>query len=263
MGQIKSKAQRDSLEAKHCVPLGLYPTCAWPQKTLKKLICDKKLAPIFKGVDEETPGSDLDECPICFLLYPNGLNHARCCRQEICTECFLQLRSTPNNTDTSCPYCNRKDFLVYYSGPKSKAERKSELEDQRKVEEAQKRMREEEIARDKAREAEKLRKAAEEKEKEKEKQESKNEGLAVEIEVPDSYESESSETNIPNIPGIGLQAPPPPPAVNPPNPNPNPPQEAQPVDFQAMIAANEDPDRIEELMMMEAIRLSLLESGGN
>merc|ERR1712232_956213 len=198
MGQIKSK-QKDSLEAKHCVPLGLYSTCNWLPKTLKKLICDKKLAPIFKGIDDDTPGSLLDECPICFMLYPS-LNHARCCK------------------------------------------------------------------RDKEREDEKARKLAEEKEKKKELEESKKESIPEQEEVPEGYESESSEVDYP-VPNVnmfpheqeGFINYPPPPLDNP-HPA-QPPQ--QPIDFQAMIASNEDPDRVEELMMMEAIRLSLIENGGN
>jgi len=263
MGQIKSK-QKDSLEAKHCVPLGLYSTCNWPPKTLKKLICDKKLAPIFKGIDDDTPGSLLDECPICFMLYPS-LNHARCCKQDICTECFLQLKPF-NSSEATCPFCNRTDFHVYFTGPKSKAERKAEEEDQKKVEEAQKRMREEEIKRDKEREDEKARKLAEEKEKKKELEESKKESIPEQEEVPEGYESESSEVDYP-VPNVnmfpheqeGFINYPPPPLDNP-HPA-QPPQ--QPIDFQAMIASNEDPDRVEELMMMEAIRLSLIENGGN
>lgn len=32
------------------------------------------------------------ECPICFLYFPPRLNLLRCCRQPICTECFVQIR---------------------------------------------------------------------------------------------------------------------------------------------------------------------------
>jgi hypothetical protein len=45
---------------------GLYPTCEWDDKTVKKLISKKKVAPRYPG--REDPGPDLDECPICFLV---------------------------------------------------------------------------------------------------------------------------------------------------------------------------------------------------
>ena len=88
MGQTKSKNLRetcfslsfnnDSLESKHSVPTGLYPTCNWPDKLVKKLVCDKKLSPIFKGVAECTTGEEMDECPICFLVSIKFLTSFSC-----------------------------------------------------------------------------------------------------------------------------------------------------------------------------------------
>lgn len=37
---------------------------------------------------------NVHECPICFLMYPR-LNNTRCCGQEICTECFVQIKRAP------------------------------------------------------------------------------------------------------------------------------------------------------------------------
>lgn len=82
------------------------------------------------------------ECPICFLYYPNYLNETRCCKQSICTECFVQIKRAdphpPYNSGTSdaaragpqstsgtatetlvsepaaCPYCQMTDFGVLY-----------------------------------------------------------------------------------------------------------------------------------------------------
>jgi hypothetical protein len=69
MGQVKSKAQRgESTEAKNCVLVGLYPRCAWSPKAIRKLVCEKKLAPIFKGVEDPPAHMETDECPICFLV---------------------------------------------------------------------------------------------------------------------------------------------------------------------------------------------------
>lgn len=78
------------------------------------------------------------ECPICFLYYPSNIATTRCCRQPICTECFVQIRR-PNphppvvhaddpqppaeHPETLimespvCPYCNLPDFGIIYEAP--------------------------------------------------------------------------------------------------------------------------------------------------
>lgn len=78
------------------------------------------------------------ECPICFLYFPSPLNYSRCCRQPICTECFVQIkRLEPHpphdeadlNTSAelphtlisepaSCPYCAMENFGVTYDPPR-------------------------------------------------------------------------------------------------------------------------------------------------
>ncbi|THU99340.1 hypothetical protein K435DRAFT_964464 [Dendrothele bispora CBS 962.96] len=63
------------------------------------------------------------ECPICFLYYPPNINHSRCCDQAICTECFVQIkRSEPTTTHlvsepAACPYCVQESFGVVYTPP--------------------------------------------------------------------------------------------------------------------------------------------------
>uniref|UniRef100_A0A0W0FUL8 Uncharacterized protein n=1 Tax=Moniliophthora roreri TaxID=221103 RepID=A0A0W0FUL8_MONRR len=63
------------------------------------------------------------ECPICFLYYPPNINHSRCCDQAICTECFVQIkRSEPTTTHlvsepAACPYCVQENFGIVYSPP--------------------------------------------------------------------------------------------------------------------------------------------------
>ncbi|KAI5815165.1 hypothetical protein BZA77DRAFT_86584 [Pyronema omphalodes] len=77
------------------------------------------------------------ECPICFLYYPPYLNRTRCCDQEICSECFVQIKRSdphvpehhdgPPPTDSvaeqlisvpaSCPFCKQPDFGVTYQPP--------------------------------------------------------------------------------------------------------------------------------------------------
>lgn len=63
MGNRFGKSSGDS---KFTKPTGLYPTCEWDDKTVKKLINKKKVAPRYPGREE--PGPELDECPICFLV---------------------------------------------------------------------------------------------------------------------------------------------------------------------------------------------------
>ncbi|KAI0361901.1 hypothetical protein OH77DRAFT_2890 [Trametes cingulata] len=63
------------------------------------------------------------ECPICFLYYPPNINRSRCCDQAICTECFVQIkRADPTTTHlvsepASCPYCVQENFGVVYTPP--------------------------------------------------------------------------------------------------------------------------------------------------
>ncbi|QRW00273.1 hypothetical protein RhiJN_28291 [Ceratobasidium sp. AG-Ba] len=63
------------------------------------------------------------ECPICFLYYPPNINRSRCCDQAICTECFVQIkRSEPTTTHivsepAACPYCVQDNFGVTYEPP--------------------------------------------------------------------------------------------------------------------------------------------------
>lgn len=160
MGSGLSSEKRNSVEARHCVPLGLYPKCLWDLRSLRKLIMDKRIAPIFKGVDDPPSDVVMDECPICMLYYPGGLNVARCCKKDICTECFLQIRLPGNGPRPTCPYCQREGFEVSFSGPKSAAARAKEAEEERKVTELQEKMRQEEIERDRKREEERRQRQA-------------------------------------------------------------------------------------------------------
>ncbi|OJA21124.1 hypothetical protein AZE42_08294 [Rhizopogon vesiculosus] len=67
------------------------------------------------------------ECPICFLYYPLNMNHSRCCDQAICTECFVQIKRTePTATHlvsepAACPYCVQENFGVVYTPPSWRA----------------------------------------------------------------------------------------------------------------------------------------------
>ncbi|KAI0262858.1 hypothetical protein BC834DRAFT_889333 [Gloeopeniophorella convolvens] len=63
------------------------------------------------------------ECPICFLYYPPNINRSRCCDQAICSECFVQIkRAEPTTTHmvsepACCPFCVQENFGVVYTPP--------------------------------------------------------------------------------------------------------------------------------------------------
>lgn len=100
---------------KMCEPSGLYASCSWEYRTIRKLIGDGKLAGRQKGFDQCS--SSTEECPICFLNYTK-VNITNCCKAYICTECFLQVRpqkipnNTPENENGCCPFCNTPKFSV-------------------------------------------------------------------------------------------------------------------------------------------------------
>lgn len=88
---------------------------------------------------------DSVECTICFIWYPPYLNKTRCCDQNICSECFVQIKRPephpPEHHDPSqpaatpdpqnpaesaewlvskpagCPYCTEAEFGVTYVPP--------------------------------------------------------------------------------------------------------------------------------------------------
>ncbi|KAL1638012.1 SNF1-interacting protein [Diplodia intermedia] len=87
---------------------------------------------------------DASECPICFLYYPPYLNMTRCCDQPICSECFVQIKrpdphppehhdpndpnAPPPSTEpqddcmlvsepAACPFCKQPEFGVTYEAP--------------------------------------------------------------------------------------------------------------------------------------------------
>ncbi|KAF2209650.1 hypothetical protein CERZMDRAFT_113946 [Cercospora zeae-maydis SCOH1-5] len=82
---------------------------------------------------------DAVECPICFMYYPPYLNHTRCCDQPICSECFVQIkRPDPHppeheqpgqqrppeeeaeqlvSEEAACPFCVTPQFGVTYEPP--------------------------------------------------------------------------------------------------------------------------------------------------
>lgn len=97
---------------KMCKPSGLYPTCSWDDRSIRRLIGDGKLAPRLSGHETILSSSDV-ECPICFLNYLK-VNETSCCKGHICTECYLQLRPMHDN-NAACPFCNTSPYSVKIS----------------------------------------------------------------------------------------------------------------------------------------------------
>ena len=61
--------------------LGLYKTTAWPPALVKKIVITRKIAPFFPPVEEISDDPTVEECPLCMMYYPGGLNRALCCRK--------------------------------------------------------------------------------------------------------------------------------------------------------------------------------------
>ncbi|KAB2636763.1 hypothetical protein D8674_027297 [Pyrus ussuriensis x Pyrus communis] len=134
--------RRQVIDEKYTRPQGLYHHKDVDHKKLKKLILESKLAPCYPGDEECT--FDHEECPICFLYYPS-LNRSRCCMKGICTECFLQMK-VPNSTrPTQCPFCKTTNYAVEFRGVKTKEEKGLEQIEEQRVIEAKIRMRQQEL----------------------------------------------------------------------------------------------------------------------
>mmetsp|Transcript_10081 Transcript_10081/g.14256 ORF Transcript_10081/g.14256 Transcript_10081/m.14256 type:complete len:142 (-) Transcript_10081:827-1252(-) len=92
-----------------CKPSGLYPSCPWEDRAVRRLIADGKLAARLSGKDSRmTPSAR--ECPICFLHY-DQINITKCCHATICTECYLQVHPQKENM-CMCPFCNNPKMNV-------------------------------------------------------------------------------------------------------------------------------------------------------
>ncbi|CCI44767.1 unnamed protein product [Albugo candida] len=90
---------------------GLYASCPWDSKSVRKLIMEEKLAPRIPG-KENDDCVYTEECPICLLYYPKALNTSTCCKKSVCSECYLQLK--PPKKRVCCPFCNHDGFTVHF-----------------------------------------------------------------------------------------------------------------------------------------------------
>jgi len=132
MGQGQSSSKRPSIDPTYLQPRQLPSNSQWDPRIIRKLVLDRKLAPFYRGEDDE--GGDKEECPICFLYYPGGLNRSNCCGQGICSECFLQV-SPRANKSAHCPFCKASAYATTFRGPMATADRERlQAEEQRVIE---------------------------------------------------------------------------------------------------------------------------------
>ncbi|CAN0293486.1 unnamed protein product, partial [Ectocarpus fasciculatus] len=103
MGNVSTTRRKSGSKEleKYCKPTGLYETCPWEERVVRRWIMDGQVAPRYPGADapsfgpgKEAPGGgeqqQTEECPICFMHY-HGVNRTTCCAKPLCTECYLQV----------------------------------------------------------------------------------------------------------------------------------------------------------------------------
>ncbi|KAI7902521.1 uncharacterized protein BX663DRAFT_511329 [Cokeromyces recurvatus] len=105
-------------------PQGIYNSKVdYDMNVVSILIKKGKLAPFYKGLNELNDNYNNlcyeTECPICFLFYSSKVNRTRCCDKPICTECFLQLRRSMTSPliPAACPFCLHPNFGIVYIPP--------------------------------------------------------------------------------------------------------------------------------------------------
>eukprot|EP00639_Heterosigma_akashiwo_P002392 CAMPEP_0194565798 /NCGR_PEP_ID=MMETSP0292-20121207/4935_1 /TAXON_ID=39354 /ORGANISM="Heterosigma akashiwo, Strain CCMP2393" /LENGTH=149 /DNA_ID=CAMNT_0039415251 /DNA_START=290 /DNA_END=736 /DNA_ORIENTATION=- len=129
---IVKKAKRTRELERYAKPTGLYDTCPWDLRTVRKWVLNGTLAPMYEGV--ETPTDTTEECPICFMHY-EAVNRSSCCKKAMCTECYLQIK--PPRQAPDCPFCNGAKFSVAYTGGLTEAEREVLRQEEQRIIEAQ------------------------------------------------------------------------------------------------------------------------------
>ncbi|EGG17488.1 hypothetical protein DFA_08484 [Cavenderia fasciculata] len=194
MGNSASKRGGDQ-DTKFTLVTGIYKDCDWDPKVIRKLVLDKKISPLYPGVDTEAPS--LEECPIC-LLKPMA---------ELST--------------ILCPFCNHSSYGVVYTGPLSQEEvQKDEIEKAKVLE------------------------------------------LTIQMKKEENEKAKVGGFSPPKtlVPPPIVYSPPPPPRNIPPSRNTRSSSQShsQNSSFQDMIYSGSYSEKeVEELMVLEAIRLSL------
>jgi len=72
----------------------------WAADGLQRAVLSGELAPVYPPLDPESAPSaagggstECHECPVCFEDYGGPLNTARCCKQSVCTRCFVETQT--------------------------------------------------------------------------------------------------------------------------------------------------------------------------
>jgi len=109
MGAAQGKLQKRRELKPYTKSTGLYPSCDWNDKKVKKMIYKEMIAPRIPG--SETRKESSVECPICFMYYaPAAMNKTKCCSSQMCTECYLQIQSPQGSN--CCSFCNSESFSI-------------------------------------------------------------------------------------------------------------------------------------------------------
>eukprot|EP00834_Sanchytrium_tribonematis_P000940 NODE_19_length_47148_cov_1.447810.p31 type:complete len:199 gc:universal NODE_19_length_47148_cov_1.447810:37837-38433(+) len=79
-----------------------------------QVVCDliqkKYLCPFY---GDQSSSKSEEECPICFSELPS-YNTTTCCKSNICTDCFVQMKPMDLKEQIGCPFCNSKPLSVKY-----------------------------------------------------------------------------------------------------------------------------------------------------
>ena len=85
-----------------------YKDTQWRVDAVERMVSGGELAPLTRGLESEMelgPGGDSitqEECPICFLFFPAGLNRTKCCNTLVCSDCFLTSKMD------ECEFCQQR-----------------------------------------------------------------------------------------------------------------------------------------------------------
>ena len=93
---------------------GMYPNIQWTKKDLKTMVLNGNIAPLISGCDDPIPNERiLSECPICFMYYSEcAVNVASCCSKPMCSQCYCSVQVSPDAKPACCPFCTSPQFNV-------------------------------------------------------------------------------------------------------------------------------------------------------
>jgi hypothetical protein len=116
MGNTTSKKKSSESDRYSCILLNDFLILISYLQILSLENLKQRLAPttIIQVVNDDMESES--ECPICFNNYEH-LNVSSCCRGNICTTCFIDLKALKSSKSSICPFCNTANYSVYYPKP--------------------------------------------------------------------------------------------------------------------------------------------------